>query len=76
MRNGILMLMVVLWAAGCAKTEDEGTPTAEVKTEPSAAQTLVDGFTGRTAVRAGEKARATIEKVSQEKNEMLDEVLE
>ena len=70
------MLLAAFLAAGCAKTEDQGTPPAKAKAEPSVAQQLVDGMTGRTAVKAGKKARATIEKVSQEKKEMLDEVLE
>lgn len=75
MKNGgLVMLLGVLLSAGCTKTESPG--KGEAAREPSVAQTVVDGVTGRNAVRAGEKARATIEKVSKEQKQMLDEILE
>lgn len=67
-------LLAALLSSGCARQAPEDV-NAE-KASRSTGELVVDGITGRGAVRAGKKARATIEQVSRDQKEMLDEVLE
>ena len=73
----LLAALVVL--AGCAPSnkpaKSEGASTSSRVDKPTMGSEIVDAVTGRGAVRAGEKAKATIERVSAEKKDMLDEVM-
>lgn len=64
-----LVLMFIL--AGCSKPAETDS-TTEAK---STMRTAVDGFTGKTAVDAGEHAKAEIRRISAEKDKDLEEVL-
>jgi hypothetical protein len=70
-------MVIVLAAAGCGKRAAEP-PGADPEPEPapSTARQVIEGMTGKTAVESGKKARATIERVSRERNRDLEEVLE
>ncbi|MBM4149252.1 MAG: hypothetical protein FJ224_09425 [Lentisphaerae bacterium] len=64
-----VLTVFIAFCCGCGRTETAGgNPT-----EKSSVQTAVDGFTGRTAVEAGKKARADIERISAQKNKDLAE---
>ena len=43
---------------------------------PSVAEEMIDGATGRTAVRHGKRAMETVKRVSKQEQEDLNEVLE
>ena len=73
------LLIISLLMVGCSK-QPESTEKPEPKPEPkpaekSTAQTAIDGFTGRTAVRAGQKAEKDLRAISAKKDEQLSEVL-
>ncbi len=73
MRSSILLLLVATLIAGCAKSE---APKSEAKPAPSSAQTLINGFTGRTAVNAGKKAREDLTRISEKRNADLEAAME
>ena len=54
-------------AAGCSVERAEKKPDA--KKEKSTAQLVIDGATGRTAVRAKKKAEATLDRVTKQREE-------
>jgi hypothetical protein len=63
-----------LLVAGCGgQTKEDG--TGANAGEPSVARTAVNGFTGKTAVDAGQKAKADIQRVSAQRNKEMQEVL-
>ena len=64
---GICMMAILITA--CAKNED-----SEAKT-PSTTETMIDGMTGRTAVRHGKQAREDIERISAQRDQQLQEAL-
>lgn len=68
----ILLLVTMLVFLGCSKAD--GSKKAGQKGK-STVQTMIDGVTGRTAVRAGEKAKAEIRRISEQKQSNLAEVL-
>jgi len=75
MRIAVLLATLALFVAGCGPAAPaKGPAAAEAPKEPSTAQTMIDGVTGRTAVRQGKKAQETIEKVSAQKNADLEAV--
>jgi len=69
MKRAIYALAVAVLVGGCAEQAKEEKPR-------SSAGQAIDYMTGKTAVDAGKKARATIEGVSAQKEDDLDEVLE
>lgn len=72
MRNAaILLLSVALLAAGCTKSE-----SPKAKPTQSTAQTMIEGVTGRTAVNAGQKAKADITRISEQRNRDLEAAME
>ena len=66
-----LIILCCAAIAGCAP----GSGNDGATKKKSTMQTAVDGFTGKTAVQAGQKARADIERISAEKNADLDAVM-
>lgn len=70
-------LLIALAAAltGCAKKEAPEAARTPPQEQESTARTLVDGFTGRAAVRTGKEARRTIEAVSAQQRDDLDAVM-
>jgi hypothetical protein len=39
-------------------------------------ETAVDGFTGKTAIRAGQKAKQDIQRISAQRNKDIEEAIE
>ncbi|MCE9614936.1 MAG: hypothetical protein K8T26_11705 [Lentisphaerae bacterium] len=81
-RNGSLLAACALTLCACSRSAPA--PDTAQPTPPPAAQTavppeksttdlVVDGITGRTAIQAGQKARATIDKVNTQRNEDMAE---
>lgn len=71
------LLPACLVATGCARKaepEDRSAATEQAH-ERSTARTVVDGLTGRTAVRAGTNARNRIEAISAQQRQDLQEVM-
>ncbi len=76
MRKGLITLLSIgLAACGCAPARTQDKPDTAKQPE-STARTLVEGMTGRAAVTAGQKAKADITRISQDRNQDLNEVLE
>jgi hypothetical protein len=61
------MLLAALAAAGCAPAEKEPSP------EKSTARQAVEGFTGKTAVDAGQRTKETIKAVNETRRESFEE---
>jgi len=68
----IILIALVILTAGCTKSSDTKKSTPQ---KPSIADEMIDGVTGRTAVRHGRKAMDTIERVSKQEAKELEEVL-
>lgn len=73
MRTSLLILALAGLLAGCAPSQSPASKD-DAPPQPSTADTLIDGMTGRTAVRQGQQARETLEKVSAKKNAELEEI--
>jgi hypothetical protein len=70
------MLIMLVAAFGCSKSSKA--PVPEKKPEPkqkSSVAVMIDGATGKTAIDAGIKTKAKIEKISAKHNADLNEVL-
>ena len=67
-----LAILCCAMIAGCSPGSGGSAKTAK---EKSSVQTALDGFTGKTAVNAGKKARADINRVSAQKDADLEAVL-
>lgn len=65
----LVLLVAVVLLAGCGGGNDEK------RSKPSSAELMIDGITGRGAVKAGRRAQDTIERVSAQKQKDLDAVL-
>lgn len=74
-RSAALLLSTGLLAAGCGRNETSRTDTSDTEPPNSTMQQVVDGVTGRSAVRAGRQAEEQIREVSEERNRQLDEIL-
>ena len=78
MKKSIIAAILILTGimTGCSRNEPTETenkpPDSGLKADMKLA---VDGFTGRAAVNAGNKARDTIEKVSEERDKELKEIM-
>lgn len=71
-----VLVMVIGLAAGCSRSESSSTEDKPADSGIKADMKLaVEGFTGKTAVKNGRKAMDTIEKVSAQKNDDLNEVM-
>lgn len=80
MRNDRAMKTLCLILVACAMTggcTPKGGPQAAAgkPKPPSTAETLVNGATGYTAVKAGQKAKADITRISENHNRDLDNVM-
>ncbi len=73
MKGSVTLLIVIALVVGCTKAE---APKREAKPAPSSAETLINGFTGRTAVNAGQKAKADITRISEQHNRDLEAIME
>ena len=71
MRN-VAIVLAVLLVAGCGAEKKK---KENVTKKPSVAQEMIDGATGRTAVRHGKRAMETLERVSAQEQQDLEEVL-
>lgn len=72
MKGTVTLLVMGMLATGC---KPSATPETASKGNQSTTPTLVDGFTGRTAVNAGQKAKADITRISEQRNRDLESVL-
>ncbi len=72
-RSVIALLLAVSLATGC---RDTSTPKPQSKPARSTAQTLIEGVTGKTAVDAGQKAKADITRISEQRNRDLEAAME
>lgn len=70
-----VLIGLCLLAAGCAREAPPPKAGPATPPPPSTAQTLVDGLTGRTAIRAGQKAKRDITRISERRDRDLEEVL-
>ncbi len=69
----ILALPIVMTLAGCGKEPQPVTPPPQAKVEEkSTAQTAIEGFTGKTAVDAGTRARDQIKVINEKKNQDME----
>ena len=71
------MFLALLIVAGCGKqpaTQAESQPQQNESVRGNA-ELLVDGLTGRQAVRSGKKAMSEIQDISKKKNQELNETL-
>lgn len=75
MRTAVSICVTVCVLCGCAPSNEEKPPTAKKRQKPSTVSLVVDGVTGRAAVRAGKKARKTVEDVSAAHQSDLDEIM-
>jgi hypothetical protein len=76
MKRVLCVTLVGILLCGCAKPSGKQTAKANVPAKKeSSAQTLINGFTGRQAVKSGKKASGTIKAVSAEQNKDLNEVM-
>jgi hypothetical protein len=66
--------LLALGACSPAPPPSTASATPPPPAEKSTADTLIDGITGRTAVRAGEKAKETITAVNAKRNDDMAEV--
>jgi len=71
----LLLVLLLVLAAGCGGSGASEKKGAEKK-ESSTGELLIDGVTRRHAVRAGQKAKRTLERVSDRKKKDLDQVFE
>lgn len=81
----VLLIVVCVLFAGCNRTTEtdhaQDRPAGAGKASTKKAQgkstpmQVVEGMTGKTAADAGRRAKATIEKVSAQEKEDLDEIL-
>ena len=70
-----LVLLALLALVGCNKPPERTPSPASGPSRKSTAATLVDGFTGRTAVNSGKKAMSTIRRVSEQERGDLEQVM-
>ena len=70
-------------ASGCGRGGTPAVPSSPAAAGPSnapaeksTAATVIDGFTGKTAVDAGRRAAATLRDASQKEHKDLDEALQ
>lgn len=68
----VLILLSALLVAACSKPEKEA---AAAPKKPSTMKTAVDGFTGKTAVESGQRAKAQLEAIRKKENAEMDEIL-
>ncbi|MFO7870702.1 MAG: hypothetical protein R6V03_04635 [Kiritimatiellia bacterium] len=73
----LIIIAMALIVTGCSRSKDENKNGTKTNSQggKSTAQTLLDGFTGRTAVRAGKKARKQITDISEKRDKRLEEIL-
>jgi len=71
----IPLFVILLIVVGCRKSTEKA-PSKKAEPKPkSSISIMIDGATGKTAVDAGLKAKADIEKISEKHNEDLNEIL-
>ncbi len=68
----IFTIAFITFCSGCGKSNNTETKSPKGK---STLSTVIDGATGKTAVDAGQKAKAQIEAISEKKNNDLNEIL-
>jgi len=72
MKNVLALLAIAALACSCGKS-DRQSPEQPLE---STLETAIGGFTGKTAIDTGKKARKDIERISAQKNKDLEEALE
>jgi hypothetical protein len=82
MRSLLMICAAALVITGCGKANDERVPSAQPAAAPtnavkeqSAISQAADGFTGKTAVDAGQRVKAKIEKIDKQRREDVDEAM-
>jgi hypothetical protein len=70
------VLAIVMLAAGCGAPAPRERGEAPAPPAKSSIATVVDGMTGRTAVRSGRKAREEVTRISEQRNRDLESVME
>jgi hypothetical protein len=77
-RAAAFLMLAACLAIGCsdrgAKPVQQPLAPTNAAAAPSTVETAVDGFTGRTAVRAGRQAQEKIRAISADRNADLNEV--
>ena len=77
--NKALILLGLALAVGCGRGQgNSSTPTSGPVTnsEKSALETAVDGFTGKAAIDAGQRAKKRIQELGRKEQQQLDAALD
>jgi hypothetical protein len=75
LKMNYFLTLILIALAGCGKapaSKPENVPPAP--SEKSTFQTAVDGFTGKTAVDAGQRAKDQIKAASAARNKNMEEI--
>jgi hypothetical protein len=72
MKNVFTLLAIAALVCSCGKNDRQDSE----QPGDSTMETAIGGFTGKTAIDAGKKARKDIERISAQKNKDLEEALE
>ena len=68
-------ILIILLAAGITGCKDKKPAPATTKKPSPPRNTIIDAVTGRTAVEAGKKAKATLEQVQKKREEDFGELV-
>lgn len=73
----LLVIMAAVLLTGCSKKAqvEKVEEKEEQPTRNSTASQVIDGMTGRGAVKAGKQAMETVRRVSKQERQNLDEAL-
>ncbi len=73
--------ITLIWMAGCAPVEKmtispaaSNAPPAQPAEEKSTARQAIEGFTGKTAVDAGQRTKARIQAIEDKRRQDADEM--
>ncbi len=70
------VLLCAALLAGCRRRNEEKRPAPSPDGTRSAVQTVVEGVTGKTAVRSAKKARGEIEAASAQRNRDIEDAMQ
>lgn len=69
-----LIAPVALWLAGCAPADKMAALSNAAPPEKSVARQAIEGFTGKTAVDAGQRTKAKIKDINTQRRQNFEEI--